>query len=115
MDIKKDPIYMLPARDSLKVKGWKKILCKQKCKKAGLAKFTVDNIGFETKTVTKDQKRHYSKSPTYEPLIKFPTFKDVNVHSHIQSPKLVHRSGLYCHVLYPLQVALLLCTLQCAY
>ena len=55
---------MLPARDSLqiythrlKVKGWKKILCKQKCKKAGLAKFTVDKIGFETKTVTKDKKR----------------------------------------------------------
>ena len=57
--------------------------------------------------------RFYSKSPTYEPLVKFPTFKDVNVRSHIQSRKftgLVHT--VTC--LYPLQVVLLLCNLQCA-
>ena len=95
------------------MKGWKEILCKEKCKKAGLAKLTVDKIGFETKTVTKNKKGHYSKSPTYEPLVKFPTFKDVNVRSHIQSRKftgLVHT--VTC--LYPLQVVLLLCNLQCA-
>ena len=26
------------------------------------------------------------------------TFKDVNVHSHVQSHKLVHVSGVHCHV-----------------
>ena len=39
------------------MKGWKEILCKEKCKKAGLAKLTVDKIGFETKTVAKKQKK----------------------------------------------------------
>ena len=40
---------------------------------------------------------HFSKPPTYEPS-KLQTFKDEIVHSHVQSRKLVHVSGVHCHV-----------------
>ena len=39
----------------------------------------------------------HSKSPTYK-YSNCKTFKDVNVHSHVQSYKLVHVSRVRCHV-----------------
>ena len=36
--------------------------------------------------------------------------KDVNLHSHVLSHKLVHTSGVQC--LHPLQAVVLLCTLR---
>ena len=39
----------------------------------------------------------YSKSHTYEPLMCKLT-KTQNTCSHVQSPKLVHASGVHCHM-----------------
>lgn len=41
---------------------------------------------------------------------KLQTFKIANVRSHVQSRKVVHMSGVHC--VHPLQVLVLLCTLQ---
>ena len=62
------PQYMLSTRDPLKardtyrlkVKGWKKIFhANEDQKKAGVATFISDEIGFEIKTVKRDKEGHY--------------------------------------------------------
>ena len=63
---KQDPyIYYLQEthfrlRDTyrLKVRGWKKILCKWKLK-AGVAILILDKIDFKIKTITRDKEGHY--------------------------------------------------------
>ena len=42
----------------LKVRGWKKILCKWKLK-AGVAILILDKIDFKIKTITRDKEGHY--------------------------------------------------------
>ena len=56
--------------------------------------------------------RHlYVKSPTYK--LKWWTFKDVHLCSHIQSCKLVYISGVHCHVQLALHFLMLTILLFC--
>ena len=61
MDTKTRPIYMLSTRDplqayGLKVRGWKEIFhANGNQKKAGVSICISDEIGFKTKTVTRDK------------------------------------------------------------
>ena len=52
----------------------------------------------------------YSKSPTYEPSM-CKLSKTQNVCSHVQLRKLVHGSGVHCHMQASSRVVVLLCAL----